>query len=411
MVGPDQRSSARPRRAGHRRLATPRGAAYIYSGYDRPHHGARLLDNSCPPAGARGRRRRQLGRQTVGVLDYDFAASSSTLTAAPTVQRRPAARGHRAPSADQLAVATFNVENLDPGDPQTKFDRLARADRHNLRAPDLIAVEEIQDNSGATDDGTVAGDQTVGKLVAAIRAAGGPTYNARRSTRWTARTAASRAATSARSSSTAPTAASASSTGPGGAATTPAVTVAGAGQGAPVGQPRAHRPDQRGLERQPQAAGGRVHVPGPEGLRRGEPLQLQGRRQALFGRFQPPVRSARSSGTSRRSGPPVRQRSSQPTTAKVVVLGDINDFEFSQTADILVAAPSTRWSTCPDAAGRALHATCSTATARSSTTSWSAAVLAARCPVRRRAHQLRVPRPGPDHDPQVVRLRDRHGKG
>jgi hypothetical protein len=37
-------------------------------------------------------------------------------------------------------------------------------------------VEEIQDNSGATDDGTVAADQTLTKLVAAIAAAGGPTY-------------------------------------------------------------------------------------------------------------------------------------------------------------------------------------------------------------------------------------------
>ncbi len=86
------------------------------------------------------------------------------------------ARSPHAPSADQLAVATFNVENLAPADPQTKFDRLAGQIVHNLRSPDLVAVEEIQDNSGATNDGTVASDLTVGKLVAAIRRAGGPAY-------------------------------------------------------------------------------------------------------------------------------------------------------------------------------------------------------------------------------------------
>ncbi len=82
-------------------------------------------------------------------------------------------------TAAQLAVATFNVENLAPSDPQTKFDRLAGQIVHNLAAPDLVALEEIQDNSGATDDGVVASDVTVAKLVAAITAAGGPAYSSR----------------------------------------------------------------------------------------------------------------------------------------------------------------------------------------------------------------------------------------
>src|SRR5262249_4676478 len=42
--------------------------------------------------------------------------------------------------------------------------------------PDVISVEEVQDNSGATDNGVVAADQTLTKLVAAISAAGGPAY-------------------------------------------------------------------------------------------------------------------------------------------------------------------------------------------------------------------------------------------
>jgi hypothetical protein len=35
------------------------------------------------------------------------------------------------------------------------------------QAPDLVAVEEIQDNSGATDDGVVTADQTLGELAIA----------------------------------------------------------------------------------------------------------------------------------------------------------------------------------------------------------------------------------------------------
>ncbi len=79
-------------------------------------------------------------------------------------------------ASDQLAVGTYNVENLAPGDADTKYARLADGIVDNLRSPEIVAVEEIQDNSGATDNGDVAADQTLAKLVAAISKAGGPTY-------------------------------------------------------------------------------------------------------------------------------------------------------------------------------------------------------------------------------------------
>jgi predicted extracellular nuclease len=77
---------------------------------------------------------------------------------------------------DELAVATYNVENLDPADPDSKFARLAQGIVTNLSSPDIVSLEEIQDNDGATDDGVVAADQTLSKFVAAIVTAGGPKY-------------------------------------------------------------------------------------------------------------------------------------------------------------------------------------------------------------------------------------------
>ncbi|MBL1086433.1 endonuclease/exonuclease/phosphatase [Streptomyces actinomycinicus] len=78
-------------------------------------------------------------------------------------------------SGRELAVATYNVENLDPSDPT--FDKHASAIVNNLQSPDIVSLEEIQDNNGAKDDGTVDADQTVHKLIDAIVAAGGPTYD------------------------------------------------------------------------------------------------------------------------------------------------------------------------------------------------------------------------------------------
>ncbi|MDR6980396.1 putative extracellular nuclease [Streptomyces sp. 3330] len=75
----------------------------------------------------------------------------------------------------ELAVATYNVENLDPSD--ATFEEHASAIVNNLKSPDIVSLEEIQDNNGATNDGTVAADATVGKLIDAIVAAGGPAYD------------------------------------------------------------------------------------------------------------------------------------------------------------------------------------------------------------------------------------------
>ncbi|MET8559593.1 endonuclease/exonuclease/phosphatase family protein [Streptomyces flaveolus] len=81
----------------------------------------------------------------------------------------------RKQSSRELAVATYNVENLDPSD--ATFDRHASAIVHNLQSPDIVSLEEIQDNTGAKDDGTVDADRTVTKLIDAIVAAGGPRYD------------------------------------------------------------------------------------------------------------------------------------------------------------------------------------------------------------------------------------------
>jgi predicted extracellular nuclease len=113
----------------------------------------------------------------VGVLDYSFGNFMLLLTSALSrVNANLAKETTAAAGSGQLTVAAFNVENLDPTDPQSKFDGLAQAVVTNLRAPDILTVEEIQDNNGATDNGVVAADQTWSKLINAISTAGGPTY-------------------------------------------------------------------------------------------------------------------------------------------------------------------------------------------------------------------------------------------
>ena len=77
---------------------------------------------------------------------------------------------------DELAVACYNVENLDGADPQERFDRVADQIVGNLRSPDILSLEEIQDNDGAATRGADGGATlTHARLIDAIVAAGGPT--------------------------------------------------------------------------------------------------------------------------------------------------------------------------------------------------------------------------------------------
>ncbi|HUR32319.1 MAG TPA: PxKF domain-containing protein [Vicinamibacterales bacterium] len=117
---------------------------------------------------------------TIGVIDYSFGnfkLQVSTLPARVGGGLQPETTV--APAADQLAVATFNVENLAPGDPPAKFARLAALIVNNLKAPDVLAIEEIQDNNGTTNNGTVSATTTWSLLIAAIQSAGGPSYSYR----------------------------------------------------------------------------------------------------------------------------------------------------------------------------------------------------------------------------------------
>jgi predicted extracellular nuclease len=116
----------------------------------------------------------------LGVVDYNFGNFMVELTSAPTVV------AHNLPKEvtnsgipNQLKIATFNVQNLDPSDGPAKFNALAGPIVKNLRAPDLVALEEVQDSNGAVNDGTVEPSQTMALLIGAIQAAGGPLYEYR----------------------------------------------------------------------------------------------------------------------------------------------------------------------------------------------------------------------------------------
>ncbi|HKW13008.1 MAG TPA: endonuclease/exonuclease/phosphatase family protein [Candidatus Krumholzibacteria bacterium] len=115
-----------------------------------------------------------------GVVTYSFG-NYELLVDAPPVKHggtlsREVTTLARAP--ERVRIASFNLHNLAPAD-VARMDEIARVIVSHLDAPEIIGVEEIQDDSGPLDDGTVDASTTLSALTSAIRRADGPAYDFR----------------------------------------------------------------------------------------------------------------------------------------------------------------------------------------------------------------------------------------
>lgn len=112
-----------------------------------------------------------------GIVNYAAARYEVLVTEAVTVTKDVSlAREVTTLTGDatHLSMATYNVENLDPSD--GKFDVLASNIVYNLRAPDIIALQEIQDADGAGNGSDYSGVKTAQGLIDAIAAIDGGRY-------------------------------------------------------------------------------------------------------------------------------------------------------------------------------------------------------------------------------------------
>jgi predicted extracellular nuclease len=112
-----------------------------------------------------------------GIVNYSFDAYEVLVTEAVTVTNDTTLTRETttlAGDANHLSIATYNLENLDMSD--HKFDILASDIVYNLHAPDIIAVQEIQDADGAGSGSDLSGTVTAQGLIDAIYATSGLRY-------------------------------------------------------------------------------------------------------------------------------------------------------------------------------------------------------------------------------------------
>jgi hypothetical protein len=274
-----------------------------------------------------------------GVLDYSFGNFKLEVLATPAVTAEALPRETtRAQFWHELAVATFNVENLDPNDPPDKFARLATIVTTNLRSPDIVALEEVQDNNGPTDDGTVAADQTYARFIDAIAAAGGPRYAFRQIDPGN-KTDGGEPGGNIRVGFLFNPKRVSFVDRPGGDTTTATGVVRRGHNAALTLSPGRIDPTNPAFENSRKPLAGEFRFHGGTVFVIANHFNSKGGDQPLNGRFQPP---ARSSETQRHEqAHAVRAFVDQITAvdrdANIVVLGDLNDFEFSETVNVLTA--------------------------------------------------------------------------
>lgn len=111
-----------------------------------------------------------------GVIDYSFANYRLVMTQAATVVNNPLLRETAVIPSGHFGLASYNVENLGGNATPARFTAIANQIAGNLGAPHLISLQEVQDNNGATNNGVVAADLTLTNLATSLNAATGRTY-------------------------------------------------------------------------------------------------------------------------------------------------------------------------------------------------------------------------------------------
>ncbi|GAB6844584.1 hypothetical protein JCM2811A_35860 [Methylorubrum rhodinum] len=116
-----------------------------------------------------------------GIVTYEFGNYQVSATQAFTVAEPSSLvreDGALFGNASRLLVASYNAENLDPTDGTARFERVASEILGALNAADIVALQEVQDGNGPTNTGLTSAGATLQALVDALNAAApaGVTY-------------------------------------------------------------------------------------------------------------------------------------------------------------------------------------------------------------------------------------------
>ncbi|MGH2968930.1 MAG: Ig-like domain-containing protein [Solirubrobacteraceae bacterium] len=276
------------------------------------------------------------------IVDYSFGNFKYLLTGSPArIDNGLRPEVTTRPKRDQLSTGSMNVENLSLRDTDAKFERLATILVENMRSPDLVALEEVQDDDGPANTTVTDATLTWERFIAAVAAAGGPAYEFRqidpvddrdggqpggnirvgflfradRGLEFVDR--------------------------PGGTSISSTEVADGASGPELTFSPGRLDPLNPAFTASRKPLAGEFRWRGETVFAVANHFNSKGGDQPLFGRFQPPERVTEPQRHQQAEVVRafVAQALELDRDARVIVMGDLNDFEFSRTLDIVESAP------------------------------------------------------------------------
>ena len=113
----------------------------------------------------------------IGILTYKYEYYQLLTTNLPTINNsNPDFEKLKSiQNSNHIRLITYNVENLSRFD-SPRIEKLSKQIVNSLGSPDILILEEIEDDSGTDDDGVTSADLTIKKIVDTIQKNKGPEY-------------------------------------------------------------------------------------------------------------------------------------------------------------------------------------------------------------------------------------------
>lgn len=107
----------------------------------------------------------------IGVMDYDFGNYRVQPLSKPTLSQNVPFKAAAAQGAEKdwhLAVATYNLENFNSLQDVERSRQIAREIVEMLKAPDILVLQEILDDDASLNSGQVSAERNLASLIADI---------------------------------------------------------------------------------------------------------------------------------------------------------------------------------------------------------------------------------------------------
>ena len=120
----------------------------------------------------------QFAQPIIGILHYEYGNYEIIETNMPTFKANTCDFNSLTSKSKEnvLRIVTYNTENLNRYD-DSRIQVLAKQIVRSLSTPDILVLQEIEDDSRTQDDNTVSARKTLEKIIQSIEDAGGPDYS------------------------------------------------------------------------------------------------------------------------------------------------------------------------------------------------------------------------------------------